>query len=171
MRAAASSRDPGRLATLRSGAQLLDDVIRRLAPEARAPDGKVDVEAVLGAAAFLLQRGPVAHRGLRRHEVPLNPGALSSNRARSARRVLISSWAYRTIPRAPSSSVSHAEAHLIAPTPPEAEPNSERDGRSGEDDLPAGGLLVELADDDDVLHLGDEVVLLQAEEVTDALQA
>src|SRR5688572_17888776 len=36
---------------------------------------------------------------------------------------------------------------------------------SGEDDLAAGSLLVELADGDDVADLGDEVVLLQAEQV------
>ena len=35
----------------------------------------------------------------------------------------------------------------------------------GEDDLAAGGHLVELADGDDVLDLGDEVVLLEAEQV------
>ena len=44
-------------------------------------------------------------------------------------------------------------------------------GLLGEDDLAAGGHLVELADGDDVLDLRDEVVLRQAEQVDGALQA
>ncbi|HET6812087.1 MAG TPA: hypothetical protein VFH50_13865 [Acidimicrobiales bacterium] len=46
-----------------------------------------------------------------------------------------------------------------------AGPDAWPDAGAGEDDLAAGGLLVELAHGDDVGHLGDEVVLLEPEQV------